>query len=362
MDNKKINVAVTGFYGTGSSAVIDLLREYDGVKVVPEIGRLYEHMVFYVSGGLFETCTLLLNGNTPLGSDKVINNFIDAMNRLNKYNFGWFGSYKSLFGNKFQDNVNQFVESISESRTGQNSSHIIKSYFSPIKALAQLAAKIIYKRKFGKYGVGYLYDDKPVYFSMPSKKELYSAAKTFTDAYFQLFDIYDASVKVYDHLIWPQQVDSHSDCFSDNLKIIILDRDPRDVFLCSKYIWCRPPIRKSIPHFPVDPALYADEWRRTVSTETVNPNALRIHFEDLIYNYDQTVHRIECFLGLDPADHIYPKSKFDPSKSIENTQLFRVPSWVEEGERVAKLLPEYIYDFPTNRIPTVKLMFDSPNS
>lgn len=322
MSDSKLNVAVTGFYGTGSSAVIDLLREYTSVKVVPEIGRLYEHMPFYVSGGLFDTCTLLLHGNTPLGSDKIINNFIDAMDRINRYNFGWFGSYKSLFNDRFKENINRFVESISESRKGQNSNHIIKSYFSPIKALAQLAAKIIYKRKFGKYGVGYKYDKKLVYFSMPTRDELYSAAKVFTDAYFELFNVPEANIKVYDHLIWPQQVDSHANCFSDNLKIIVLDRDPRDVFLCSKYIWCKPPIGHGDPHFPTDPTLYADEWRRTVSTENFNPNALRIHFEDLIYNYEETVGKIESFLGLNPSNHKSPQSKFNPSKSIENTQLF----------------------------------------
>ena len=30
----KISVAITGYYGTGSSALIDLLKEYDSVKIV----------------------------------------------------------------------------------------------------------------------------------------------------------------------------------------------------------------------------------------------------------------------------------------------------------------------------------------
>lgn len=361
MSEQKLNVAVTGFYGTGSSAVIDLLREYKGVNVVPEIGRLYEHMPFYVSGGLFDTCTLLTHGNTPLGSDRIINNFIDSMERLNKYNFGWFGSYNALFGNQFIDAVNKFVKSISENRKGQNSNHIVRAYFSPVKALAQVAAKIIYKRKFGKYGVGYQNDSKPVYFSMPTEEELYDAAREFTDSYFEMFNT-DGKVKIYDHLIWPQQVDTHARCFSDNLKIIVLDRDPRDIFLCSKYIWCKPPIGHGDPHFPVLPSLYADEWSRTVTEHTSNPNALRVHFEDLVYNYDKTVARIERFLGLNANDHLRPKTKFDPSKSIENTQLFQLPQWKKEGEEVAELLENFLYEFPYERVPQVKLMFDSPNN
>ncbi len=45
----KLNIAVTGYYGTGSSAVTDLLREYDECVVVPYNNRNYEHVVFYTS-------------------------------------------------------------------------------------------------------------------------------------------------------------------------------------------------------------------------------------------------------------------------------------------------------------------------
>ena len=39
----KINVAVTGYFGTGSSAVVDLLKEYENVRVVPFENQSYEH-------------------------------------------------------------------------------------------------------------------------------------------------------------------------------------------------------------------------------------------------------------------------------------------------------------------------------
>lgn len=360
---KELNVAVTGYYGTGSSAVIDLLREYKGVSVVPEIGRLYEHMPFYVSGGLFDTYTLLSKGNTPLGSDKTINNFISAMKRLNDYDYVWFGSYRSLFGDQFMKSTYGFVDSISSRRTGENSTHIIKSRFSLVKAVMQFAAKIVYKRKFGQYGVKYIYDKNNVYFSMPTHDELVKASQKFTSSYFEMFSKEQAGMNVYDHLIWPQQVDSHAECFDDNLKIIILDRDPRDVFISSKYIWCKPPIGRGEPHFGNDPAAFCEEWRRTVNNEYKNPNALRIHFEDLIYHYNESVEKIEKFLGLNSKDHIKPKARLQPEKSIENTQVFLAKEvWQQEAELIEKELPEYLYHFADRRVPKVKLMFDSPNN
>ena len=101
----KINVAVTGYFGTGSSAVVDLLREYENVRVVPYENQSYEHNVLYHHGGLYDVCALLSKGNTLYTSDKVISTFITEMKRLNDYNYVWFGSYQKMFGNKFLDLV-----------------------------------------------------------------------------------------------------------------------------------------------------------------------------------------------------------------------------------------------------------------
>ena len=141
----KLNIAVTGYFGTGSSAVIDLLREYQGVKVVPDMGRAYEHEIFYYPGGLFDLCSLLTHGNTPQGSDIYINNFINTMHRLNDYDYGWFGSYQKLFGDKVMKMTEKFVSTISEKREGTNSYHTVRSRKSLIKAALQLAAHLGYK-------------------------------------------------------------------------------------------------------------------------------------------------------------------------------------------------------------------------
>ena len=355
-----IDIAVTGYFGSGSSAVIDLLREYNHSGVVPAIGRTYEHVAFYYPGGLFDLCTLLSNGNTPQGSDMAINHFLDSMKRLNDNNFDWFGSYKHLFGDSFMDLVNNFVSEISEIREGSTSYHVLSSRFSPTKAIIQQLAHLFIKRKFTTFGKVYRSDGKDVYFSMPSKEELYSAAKRFTSGYFSLFDKYNYNI--YDHLIWPQQVNVQGDCFADNFKVIIVRRDPRDVFLLSKYYWCKPPVGKGKPHFGDNVHKFVEEWKRTVILKNENPNALHINFEDLIYNYEETVEKIECFIGLPKSEHINRGQHLDPPKSIENTQAFRAnEKWVHEASVIETELPNYLYSFPYERVPSISKMFDSPN-
>lgn len=358
----KLNIAVTGYFGTGSSAVIDLLREYKCVRLVPEIGRAYEHEIFYYPGGLFDLCSLLTNGNTPQGSDIYINNFINTMHRLNDYDYGWYGSYQKLFGNKVMQIADKFVATISERREGTNSYHTIKTRMSLVKAVLQLAAHIVYKRKIAQYGVKYIKDNNPVYFAMPSEEELYKAAQEFTSSYFNLFAV-DGTISIYDHLIWPQQINAQQRCFTDNLKIIVVNRDPRDVFLSSKYVWCKPQTGGSSigkPHFGDDPLKFSAEWKKTVVTDNSNPNALLINFEDLIYQYEKTVKEIENFVGLSSQEHISPKTKFDPEKSIENTQVFNANNlWKSESRIIADELPEYIYNFPFQKETKLSKMFDN---
>lgn len=71
---------------------------------------------------------------------------------------------------------------------------------------------------------------------------------------------------------------------------------------------------------------------------------LFIRFEDAIYNYDETVKRIENFLGC--KNHAEPKKYFNPEISINNTRLIdRYPQCKEEIEYIEQMLPEYLFDF-----------------
>ncbi len=359
MNDKKINVAVTGYYGTGSSAVIDLLREYDNIQVVPDIGMDYEHSVFFAPGGLFELCAKLLHGISPQGSDMAINDFVDAMKRLNDNDFGWFGSYEKLFGNKFMMEVNKFVNKISTVRNCTNSNHSKKVRFSIIKAVAQLFIHIFTGKKIVKYGRWYVEDGKKVFFSMPSSEEFYQAAKEFTSGYFRLFQTSSTTTHViFDHLIWPQQVDEFTNCFEDNFKVIIVDRDPRDVYISDQYLWSVPPIGYSKAHFPSNMIEFIEEWKRTIKATSKSNNILKIHFEDLIYNYEETISKIENFIKIDPNKHRYKKQFFCPENSIENTQVFCLKEeWKSIASQIAKELPDTLYSFSQERIPQKDRIF-----
>lgn len=356
-----MNIAVTGYVGTGSSAMIDLLREYDDVSIVPEQRKSYEHEVFYRSGGLFDLCAILGQGTSPVCSDKIINRFIDTMTNLYKYDYVWYGGYKNLLGDDFLKSVDDFVNAISYSFKGSNSTHQIRTRFSLTKALLQFAAHIVFKRSYMKYGVGYVMDGKPSFVSLPTNEELVHACQKFTDTYFSLFKT-NTNNRVFDHLIWPQQVDSFMKCFDeDKLKVIIMKRDPRDVYLLNKYVWYYTPlgVRTSVPSLRTNVDEFITDWQRTVRKSFKSNNILQIQFEDLVYHYDETVHTIEEFLGILPTQHIRKYNTFNPEKSIENTQVYNSNlDWKKEVRDIEEKLKQDLYTFPYEYSPTRKLMFD----
>lgn len=355
-----INLSITGFYGTGSSALIDLLSEYEDVRIASPCSREYEHVPFYCSGGLFDLGAILLNSCSHFNSDAAINNFIACAERLNNNDFGWYGSYRAYFKDDRFMKINQdLVASIATIKDRKTTNHTIKTTFSPTKAILQIGAKIILKRPIDKLGRKYVFDKKPMYFSLPTKEEFNKAAKKYTQAYMELFTDLER-ISVFDHLIWPQQVDKIEDYFADNFKTIIVDRDPRDVFLLNKYFWHKPPNSTAKPYFSTDAEKFVEEWKRLITKVYSTENILTVHFEDLIYQYEKTIADISIFLLLDEKLHLRKREKFEPVQSIENTQIFMLnEEWYKEVEIIREKLDFCCYDFPYKRMPDKSKWFDN---
>lgn len=353
---EKINVAVTGYVGTGSSAIIGLLREFENFEV--SIADPYEHIVFYVPDGLFDLEYKLLHCNDPHRSDEAINSFINKMKWLSENNFGWFGSYENLYQQRFMNIVYDFVNEISKQGHGKWYNQYRKVKFSLAKVPLQLAAKVVYKRPVAVWGRQYVYrKQNETYNAFPTEKEFYEAAQKFVSRYLDLTsDEYKNGI--YDHLIWPSQIDKIDRFFPENFKVIHVDRDPRDLYVINKIYWSQPPNFEAAP-FPIDIDEYCEYMKRLRMFDGgKSEKALKIQFEDLIYKYDETVEKIAGFLNIDINKHIEKFRIFDPKKSIKNTQAFLINDETKKaGELIKVKLPELIYDFPYENKTETKEMF-----
>ncbi len=340
------NIFVTGFFGTGSSAVIDLLKEFEGVDIA--IGDRYEHCLFLGQSCLLDLYQRLYGAySNRMIQDIAINDFIDEMNRQNKYNFGWYGSYRKLFGDKFANAVEEFVASISVGVKDDAIAHAKGTRFSLIKCFLQIGAAILKGYKITKLGRAYCYDGKNVRYLTASEEEFVEYARLFIQKYFKLCE--KKETEVYDHIILPEQCGAMKQFFTDE-KLIIVDRDPRDVYLSAHHIWNTVRCGSQRAPFPDGIDNFCSIWQRGHELTLKNADCDRIkivRFEDLIYKYDETVKDIAEFCELDLSKHTAKGKVFVPAKSIKNTQVFRKsPEFNGETEILERELAGYLYDFP----------------
>ena len=114
-----------------------------------------------------------------------------------------------------------------------------------------------------------------------------------------------------------------------------------------KYYWY--PKECGIP-FPLDVhefCRYYKDLRKLENLYNSNIKALKINFEDLVLNYNETIKKIEDYIGLQDSEHIHKLKHFNPEKSINNIQIFnRKNEYILEANIIEKELKEYLYPFP----------------
>ena len=181
--------------------------------------------------------------------------------------------------------------------------------------------------------------------SSPSEEKFLRLTKTYIDELFGSVCPRD-KIAMVDQILPPTNIKRYLRYFND-IKVIVVDRDPRDVWVLEKYVWKD----GVIPHEDVETFCkwfkYTRKHRETENLHT--GNITFVQFEDLIFHYDETVSSLEKWIGFNPRDHIRPRTRLNPDKSIKNTQTWLrvndVP--MEEIHYIENELNQYLYtDFP----------------
>lgn len=335
-----------GYVNTGSSAVTHLMREYSKCTT-GRFEKNYEHVLFYTPGGLFDLEDTLLRNNSLFRSDAALDAFCEAMRKLDEYDFGWFGGYRNRCGDGFERIVTKFVDSLCEYEMGGNWFYDNK-YERRFSQYIRDIVKFILRRKILDFGKRVIPDgDGRVRFSFVTEDEFYEKAKGFVDGYFNLVGDGSKDTLVVDQPLLPFHLCRLDHYFGDDVRCIVIDRDPRDQFILSKYVsrWLR-----CSGFFPADVndfVKFQTRFRK-MEIKVDDPRILRLHFEDMVYQYEKTIKIMEDFVGLENlGEHVYVRKYFDPEISIKNTQNFRIkPEWEEEVKPIEEGLKEYLYDFP----------------
>lgn len=330
----------TGYMGSGSSAITDLVAEFKNCK---NDFKTYEYVLLHCPNGVFDLEDKLLIGNNAIRSDEAIRSFESQMKKLYNKKFWWVGNYKKIIGNDFMEITNKYINSLEDfnypgywyMHEEVNAKMLFKLLLrKPLKLLT--LNKVRFKKTL-KYKDG-------MRICLPTPEEFYKNSKEYI--YNILNYISDGEENIIlDQFLLPFNLFRVDNYFDDKARVIVVERDPRDVFIINKYIWQQKQICVPMPLDVHEFCKYYDKMRKSEKKCTSN-KVLRIKFEDLIYKYDETVDKITKHLGFSNEDHINKKTRFNPDLSIKNTQLFNNPIYKEEVKIMASELSQYLYKFP----------------
>lgn len=322
-------VILYGFGYSGSSAVIDLLKEVDNVYVSDA-----DYFGIRDVGGLLELEHALLDDWDLCKVSEAINRFIEVNKKgcnPTRSLFHTYGmDYEKWFGKDFMNYTMDFVNDISDFQYYSYEHAYLFSHNYP---------ELMYSR------VAHLLDKKNIkilppvtdrpYFAQPTRERYLKAVRKYIDRLYNICPDCDALVLDH-HPIPVQKADRLEDYFGKGSKMIVVDRDPRGIY-CSlikyrvkigvemsrthnidQYVTMHKALRKNLPQLP---------------------NIMYLRLEDMVLNYDETRKKIFDFMGIDESHHVDKKHYFDPAISIKNLDI-----WKQYEDKFPKGVFEKIYE------------------
>lgn len=345
-------VVPTGYMGSGSSAITDLIAEVDGYDA--DTGT-FEYVFLHCPNGVFDLEDKLLIGNNALRSDEALHAFRKTMKQLFDKKYWWVGHYNKNVSPHFMEITNQYIESLVQHRP---EFYWYYQENADWKMLLKLVVrKIVQVCTFGngKVAKPLLYNDLILSYVKP--EEFYTKTRRFLQELWEEMGIKKRNL-ILDQLLLPFNLFRLPNYFDqEEIRVFVVERDPRDVFIINKYIWSKN--NEPVP-YPTDVHDFCKFYRKLREMEILveNGSVFRLHFEELIYNYEETVARVLETLGEKSSKHTKKNTKFIPARSIENTQLFLInEKYAKEANIIRQELSEYLYDFPYERVPNCNKTF-----
>lgn len=332
-------IGTCGFSWSGSSAAADLLAEYAGIQVYNDDEFL---LAFYPDGledldyNLNIKCSKFLSSTVAIPRFRKVAKML--LNGITK------SAYKPI--------TDEYLEKIVQVRwlavaQGQEVFSSKRYYDFANRFLRNLPVDFCRKVKFPP--LEWLeYSIKPDNF--------YTITQDYTDRILKSIGL-DLSK----HIVLDQPFPGNNpiQClkYYRDAKAIVVDRDPRDLYLLAKEYF--PKRSYQTPHETVEEFItFFYHMHKDMNEVAAHPDVLCIKFEELVFEYDETVKKVQKFLGI--GEHIYPKRFFKPERSMANTRLFeKCQRYKKDIEKIEHELGAFLYDF--DRFKDVKAeggMFD----
>lgn len=317
------------FHGSGSGAVDDYLREFNNIAYGP---RNVEARFIQDPDGISDLFFNICENPHRLNSEYSLKRYLCFAQKNNR-------TYKQLFGKKWLEITLDYINSLSLfSYSGywhadEKNFNFLEKVYMNVQKGANRICPLIFRRDSD--------------FDFFPKKKMFQVdfdevsflkkTRNYVDNLCNELNIEKKEHILLDQLVPTSNIERYLK-FCNSLKVIIVDRDPRDLFI-ENLLLHNHVLPKNVEQFILN-----YKYNHEISVLKSRKNILYLHFEDLIYHYDICAKEINSFLNLDMGSHCFIKEKFNPEVSRKNTFLWkRDSSYESEIKQIEKELPEYLY-------------------
>jgi hypothetical protein len=315
---------IEGLGYSGSGAALDLLRELDGVFVMPTEFRLIND-----PDGLLSLESALVDNWTIFQSDSALRRFRRMCYALaRRYRSPYAPlDHERVFHGRFMEAVDTYLEDLTGLR--------YRGIWYGIDSVARR-----FLNRFDLLKRAPFITEEMHVGRLLSREAFLERTRAFVAELEALADP-ASEVFVFDGDYSAMNPARVLDYVPDGRMLVVV-RDPRDVMA---------QVRQGTFLFAPEGFDAGLEWQRLIWTRAAE--AMRdlpedrvqvLHFEDLVLRYDEALPRVFEFLGLDPARHTRPKTRLDPARSSHNVGIWRQSLTPEEAERVDQTLGRIQWD------------------
>ncbi len=310
-------INVTGYLSTGSSAVIDYLREFKNTAICKTEIRFIRD-----PDGIIDLDTALTYNWENERASYAVWRFLDASKKWARFN-QWLlapvgHSYKKYITKDYLSITNEYIERMTDYRAILN--HYCDSYSFPyFTYVTNRVRKNIEKKGKGKTDIANRRIRKN-YFIHPTDEEFMSATRDYIEELFSDISENGKNIVLLDQALPPDNL-NYSNRYFYNCLNIVVDRDPRDVYTTNVILMDVIAMKKGslesgkmfVKHFKTlhEKANYGKD------------PVLSIRFEDLVLKYDDTTKQIREFLGFDESEHVNPRTTLIPESSSKNVGIYK---------------------------------------
>lgn len=331
-------VGVCGYGNTGASAVNDYLLNYPEVNMFDT----FEFQLLHAVDGINDLKYHLVYNKERIGCNAAIQRF----RKFCKY--GTFGKkMHNLLGVKYDNVCKEYLK-----RIAKVSWNGAVSAYDPIDISHDMKNPLIWRVKnrvqfeIARVNPSLLiqrYSER--FFSFLSEEEFDAITADFLSKLFGMLNIDIHGITMVDMLFSATNPTKGMEFF-DDAKAIIVNRDPRDVYVSSK-------LHKEDSRFmPNDDVCKFVEYYKILNKCVVdNSRVMKVQYEDLIYKYDSVTNSIRSFLGIESCP-VNEFAHFNPCHSVRYTNRKALyAKYPDDVSVIERELSAFLYDFDSSVSP-----------